>query len=143
MAEDFETYTRGKIADLRAGAEARLREADQLERLLAEFMKVRHQANAILSAAVDNVMLAPPSLATKAPMKEARRRSGSSFGAVMHALVSAGPGGMTLDEMLAAVDNSIQRPTLRSQLHHEKLKGRVIALAPGRFAAAPKATDLL
>ena len=130
MSDDFETYTRGKIGALRA-------EADQLERLLAEFLKTRRRAEAMPAGALA-VMRNPQSGAERVN-QEPRRRGNSAFGKVMEAISAAGPEGMSLDEMTAVAEREgspIPRNTLRSQVWHEKTKGRLIGFANGRYAAA-------
>ncbi len=127
--DDFETFARAKIAALRT-------EADQLERLLREFQAKRRQTGGTghttpQSADSRDSAPTPP-----------RRREGSAFGKIMEAVQAAGPDGMSIDDMVAAAARegvTIERNTLRSQIWHEKRKGRLIPLANGRYAT-PAAT---
>jgi hypothetical protein len=123
MADSFEVYARGKIATLRA-------EADQLERVLTDYLAERGCVLVITPTSAPRAVALPP---------EPRRRGNSAFGKVMGAVRAAGAAGMSLDEMAAVAERegaSIPRNTLRSQVWHEKTKGRLIALAAGRYAAA-------
>jgi hypothetical protein len=139
MPSDFETYTRDKITKLRADAAALEREASQLERLLGEFMKKHRPAGDVARSAGTPAVVANNEAYSTEVASPPRRRAGSAFKAIMDAIVAAGPAGLSLDEMMAVAERdglTIQRPTLRSQLHHEKAKGRVVPLGIGRFAAA-------
>lgn len=142
MSNDFETYTRAKIGALRA-------EADQLERLLADFFKTQRRVETATPEAP--AVLRDPQAANERVVQEPRRRGHSVFGKVVDAIYAVGPVGMSLDEMMAVAEREgapTARSTLRSQVWHEKKKGRLVPVAHGRYAAAdntsPKAdTDLL
>lgn len=127
MSDEFENFTRAKIAALRE-------EADRLERLLNEFVRARRPvAQHAPSKIIGTQQPAPPQTA----MAQPRRRAGSVFRKVMEAIEAAGEAGLSIDEMVAAVTReggTIERNTLRSQLHNEKNKNRLISLGPGRFA---------
>jgi hypothetical protein len=112
--DDFESFTRAKIANLRT-------EADALEKILKEFQ------------------------ATKARLAGAARRSGGdqpragAFGAVMEAIIAAGPQGLTLDEMMQAAGAEgyeIKRGTLRSQVWKSKEDGALTQMEQGRYRYA-------
>ena len=126
MADDFETYARGKIAALRD-------EADQLERVLAGFLADRGPHSGTSAS--------PFTARLGAPLRrEPRRRGNSAFGKVMDAIRAAGPSGLSLDDMAGVAEREgapIARNTLRSMVWHEKTNGRLIALAAGRYAAPP------
>ena len=107
--DDFETFTREKIARLRS-------EIDALEKSLKEFQATRARAN------------------SRRPDTEAR--SGGAFGAVLEQLEREGERGMTIEEMMAFGDLMaipINRNTLRSQLFQAKNDGRVEQMAVGRY----------
>ena len=109
MSIDYETFTREKIARLRA-------EADALEKNLKEFQAI----------------------AARASGGGGRKpQEGSAISAILEAIDTAGPEGMTLDDMIAyaaALGHDVKRNTLRSQLWTAKNEGRVVSLEPGRFA---------
>jgi hypothetical protein len=139
MPSDFETYTRDKIAKLRADASALEREASQLERLLGDFIKKHRTKNDVVRPVTASTAATDDEARSDETASTPRRRAGSAFKIVMDAIIAAGPTGLSLDEMMAVAERNgliIQRPTLRSQLHHEKSKGRVVPLGIGRFAAA-------
>ncbi len=130
MSEDFETFARAKIAALRA-------EADQLERLLREFQAKRRQA-----VPCEGCHASPSIVVMGSAPTLPRRRAGSAFGKIMEAVKAAGSHGMSLDDMAAVAARegiTINRNTLRSQIWHEKRKGRLVSLANGRYAAAEAA----
>jgi hypothetical protein len=111
MTLDYVTFTKERIARLRA-------EADALERNLKEFQ-----------------------VALARSQTPARKGGGetSAFGFILESLSAAGPEGMTLDEMIeaAAVGGfNVKRNTLRSQLWGAKNDGKVVSSEPGRFATA-------
>lgn len=132
MSDDFETFARAKIAALRA-------EAEQLERLLREFQAKRRQAGGTGHATPQ------PAVSGGSSQTPPRRREGSAFGKIMEAVHAAGPDGMSIDDMVAAAARegiTIERNTLRSQIWHEKRKGRLVPLANGRYAAAEAAQQV-
>jgi hypothetical protein len=108
MTADFETFTREKIARLRAEAEA-------LEKSLKEYQAAMARA-------------AGP----------ARRGSndGSAFSVVMEAIAAAGAEGLTLDGMIEAAKekgHDVKRNTLRSQIWQAKQDERVEQMEAGRY----------
>jgi fructosamine-3-kinase len=126
--DDFETFARTKIAALRA-------EADQLERLLREFQAKRRQA----AASGAGHSAAQAAVVEISVPTRPRRREGSAFGKIMEAVQAAGAEGMSIDDMLSVAARegiTVERNTLRSQIWHEKRKGRLVPLANGRYAAA-------
>ncbi|NJL08368.1 MAG: hypothetical protein HC900_08950 [Methylacidiphilales bacterium] len=137
IMSDFEEFTRQKIARLRA-------EADTLEQMLREYQaharkSVSAAQIAPKSASRPSDLFVSPAETINPESKEPTRRGNSAFGAVMTALKSAGPGGMSLDEMEAAANAAgrpIKRPALRSQIWYEKNKGRVVEVGEGRYAVA-------
>jgi hypothetical protein len=108
---DYETFTRDRIAKLRA-------EADALERNLKEFAAISTR----------------PALSPRRALTER-----SAIATIMKAIEEAGPAGLTLDEMIAVAAKAgfeAKRNTLRSQLWNFKNEERVVQLEPGRYAAA-------
>lgn len=64
----------------------------------------------------------------------------SAFGFVLEQIKSAGPRGLTIDEMVReaeAAEIKIKRPSLRSQLFDRKQKGMLIH-RNGRYSLAPE-----
>jgi hypothetical protein len=112
--DDFETFTRDRIARLRAEAEA-------LEKTLKEYTAARARVSG-----------------------QARRSGGDNprsgaFGVILAAIGAAGIEGLTLDEMIdaaAAEGFEVKRNTLRSQIWSAKERGEVEPIAAGRYRIA-------
>ena len=109
---------------------------DETEALLRERIeKLRTEADTLERALKDI-------LTTRARKTGAARRSGAdqpragAWGAIFEAIRTAGPEGMTLDEMervAEAEGYEVKRPTLRSQVWKAKEEGQLIQLEPGRY----------
>jgi len=109
--DDFESFTREKIARLRA-------EADALEKSLKEFVGSKaRQAGASRRSGGD------------------QPRAGA-FGVVLQAIAGAGDAGLSLDDMVAAAEAEgyeVKRATLRAQVWKAKEDGALIQMEPGRY----------
>lgn len=109
--DDYETFTRDKIARLRA-------DADALEKNLKEFLATQaRKSGAARRSGPD------------------QPRSGA-FGVVLEAIAAAGEAGLDLNQMTqAAADEGydIHRPTLRSQVWQAKKDGLLQQLEPGKY----------
>lgn len=109
--DDFETFTRDRISRLRA-------EADALEKTLKEYMSARARRDGV-----------------------ARRSGGDNprsgaFGVIMDAIATAGPQGLTLDQMIdvAAEEGfEVKRNTLRSQIWTAKNEGALQQVKTGVY----------
>lgn len=115
--DDFETFTRDKIAKLRA-------EADAMERFLKEYQVTKARASGSVRRS-----------------SEAQVGAGGAFGAILSVLRGKGAKGMSLDEMIHSAEVmgfDVKRNTLRSQLFTAKGKGQVEAMdTPGHYRAPP------
>jgi len=112
--DDFEEFTRDRIARLRA-------EADALDKTLKEYLSAKNRQ-------VGQTRRSGPD----------QPRSGA-FGVVMEAIANAGPEGLTLDQMIdaaAAEGFTVKRNTLRSQVWQAKNDSELVALEAGRYRAA-------
>ncbi|WP_293902699.1 hypothetical protein [Phenylobacterium sp.] len=119
--DDFETFTRDRIARLRS-------EADALEKTLKEYTSAKARiSGASRRSGSDNPR-------------------GGAFGAIMDAIRAAGIDGLTLDQMIdVAADEGfeVKRNTLRSQIWTAKNDGDLEQVKTGvyRIAGAAELTS--
>lgn len=112
--DDFESFTREKIARLRA-------EADALEKILKEFQATQAR------------------LAGAARRSGGDQPRSGAFGVIMDAIAGSGVDGLTLDQMIAAAEAEgylVKRPTLRSQVWQATKDGQLTQLEPGRYRSS-------
>ncbi len=131
--EDFESWTRTEIAT----AQARVRE---MERALELFLTWR-------SGKLNAATAATPRSASNghAPknghIKPAKRKRASKNDAIFRAFEEAGPGGLNQEDIQrVARDRGLNAnpSALRALCWMAKQDGRLISLAPGRYATALK-----
>lgn len=112
--DDFEEFTKDRIAKLRAEVEA-------LERTLKDYVSARARMSG-----------------------QQRRSGGDqprsgAFGIIMDAIAAAGPRGMSIDDMIEAAESegfTVKRNTLRGQIWQAKNNGELEALEAGRYRRA-------
>jgi hypothetical protein len=121
----FETWARGEIDRLRAEAREREAEAAQLETVLARFRAV----NGLHGRQAEKPAEAPV------------RRRASKNDVLYDAFAAAGSAGLNMDELeqeAKRVGITPNRNNLRAFCWTAKNAGRLISLAPGRYAIPQK-----
>lgn len=112
--DDFEDFTRDRIAKLKAEAEA-------LEKTLKEYLSAKAR------------------MSGQQRRSGSDHPRGGAFGIIMDAIAAAGPHGLSIDDMIEAAEAeglSVKRNTLRGQIWQAKNNGELEALEAGRYRRA-------
>ena len=134
MDGGFEAWARAEIGRHRSEANQHNAEADQLERVLTQFMAANGK---VASAGPASPSQNPQSAPSKRPKIERSRVSKND--GLLKAFDEAGPSGLNMEQIgqyAATIGINSNKAALRAYCWHQKKTGRLISLAAGRYASA-------
>ena len=129
--DEFERWARTEI-------ERHRRDADQLEHVLAQFLAAKLDG---LDTPPNEAARPHSSKARHSPFDLKGRQRTSRNAVLLEAFDAVGLSGLSMEQLMKIARSKGIRPNrnaLRSYCWNQKQLGRLISVAPGRYASAPK-----